>query len=233
MRNLTETLEAIVFASGKSIKKSDILDKLPDDVSRKDLNDAIAKLSKKYNGDSGILFLAFEDKMQFSTNPLYGDIVTEILTPLKEKELSKTLLEVLSIIAYKQPVTRLEIENIRGVNCDYALSTLGRVNLIEVVGRKDTVGRPSLYGTTEEFLKKFQLSGLEDLPEYSEVLNHLKDIYNVTANTDSLFRKVDDITVNDSDKVAADDLQEAVFDNVMDTDEIPDFLEGEDFKVIE
>ena len=100
--------------------------------------------------------LEFNGKLQLSSNTEYGTILAEVLTPLKEKELSRTLLEVLAIISYKQPITRTELEKIKATSADYAIGILLKVNLIEVVGRKDAIGRPVLYGTTDEFLKKFQ-----------------------------------------------------------------------------
>jgi len=86
------------------------------------------------------------------------------------------LLEVLAIIAYKQPITRIEIEKIKATSADYAIGLLLKVNLIEVVGRKDAVGRPVLYGTTDEFLKKFQLSEISELPDYQAVLERLEEL---------------------------------------------------------
>ena len=175
MENLTQILEAILFASGTSKKKSDILALLPN-VTKSQFDKSIDKLKEKYSGTSGILLLDFNGKLQFSTNTEYGEIVAEILTPLKEKELSKTLLEVLAIIAYKQPITRVELEKIKSSSADYAIGLLLKVNLIEVVGRKDAVGRPVLYGTTDEFLKKFQLSDISELPDYQAVLDKLEEL---------------------------------------------------------
>ena len=92
----------------------------------------------------------------------------------KEKELSNAALETVAIVAYKQPVTRLEIEQIRGVNCDYAVQVLLKHNLIEVVGRKDVVGKPLLFGTTDMFLKRFQIESIEQLPDYEQLLASIK-----------------------------------------------------------
>ena len=175
MDNLTQILEAILFASGSSRKKADIMALLPD-VKKAQFDKSIEELKAKYSGESGVLLLDFNGKLQFSTNTNYGDIVAEVLTPLKEKELSKTLLEVLAIIAYKQPITRIEIEKIKATSADYAIGLLLKVNLIEVVGRKDAVGRPVLYGTTDEFLKKFQLSEISELPDYQAVLERLEEL---------------------------------------------------------
>ena len=193
MDNLTQILEAILFASGSSRKKADIMALLPD-VKKAQFDKSIEELKAKYSGESGVLLLDFNGKLQFSTNTNYGDIVAEVLTPLKEKELSKTLLEVLAIIAYKQPITRIEIEKIKATSADYAIGLLLKVNLIEVVGRKDAVGRPVLYGTTDEFLKKFQLSEISELPDYQAVLERLEELGVFNKSQTQLYR---DIEIND------------------------------------
>ena len=154
-------------------------------------------------------------------------MLAEILTPLRERQLSKTLLEVLATIAYQQPITRTELEEMRGSpddgttrSCEYAISGLLKAGLIHVVGRKEAVGRPFLYGTTDEFLKKFQLESLDDLPDYTEVLEKLKDIY--APAEDTLFHNR---TIEGSEETeAAADVEE---------EEIPEFLEGEEFEVYE
>ena len=161
MENIKNVVEALIFSSGMPLAKKDIVDKLPELTSRK-LDSIVTELKKRYTGESGIVLLEFNGKLQFSSNPRYGEILAEILTPLRERQLSKTLLEVLATIAYQQPITRTELEEMRGspdgttTSCEYAITGLLKAGLIQVVGRKDTVGRPFLYGTTDEFLKKFQ-----------------------------------------------------------------------------
>ncbi len=248
MDNLTQILEAILFASGSSRKKADIMALLPD-VKKAQFDKSIEELKAKYSGESGVLLLDFNGKLQFSTNTNYGDIVAEVLTPLKEKELSKTLLEVLAIIAYKQPITRIEIEKIKATSADYAIGLLLKVNLIEVVGRKDAVGRPVLYGTTDEFLKKFQLSEISELPDYQAVLERLEELGVFNKSQTQLYR---DIEIND-DQINNnyDDTQEkerleklkniekaldeaSIIDEMLNgIEEMPDFLDGEQFEVIE
>lgn len=248
MENLTQILEAILFASGTSKKKSDILALLPD-VKESQFNKSIEELKKKYSGESGVLLLEFNGKLQFSTNTDYGEIVAEVLTPLKEKELSKTLLEVLAIIAYKQPITRLELEKIKTSSADYAIGLLLKVNLIEVVGRKDAVGRPVLYGTTDEFLKKFQLSDISELPDYQAVLDRLEELGVFNKSQVQLYRDIevsDEVIDNSYDDTsekqrleklknierALDDAS-IIEDMLNSEEELPDFLDGEDYNVIE
>ena len=96
-----------------------------------------------------------------------------MLNPIKEREFTKTILECAAIIAYKQPITKGELEELRGLNCDYAVHTLLDLQMIEPVGRKDAVGRPILYGTTDNFLKRFRLNSIEDLPDYDELMESI------------------------------------------------------------
>ena len=114
--------------------------------------------------------------MQFASNPKNVESVSAVLNPIRQRNLSKATLETASIIAYKQPVTRLEIEEIRGVSSDYAINVLMDHNLIEIIGRKDTVGKPALFGTTDEFLKRFNISSIDELPDYNELLEKVKVI---------------------------------------------------------
>ena len=225
MENIKNVVEALVFASGTPLAKKDIIEKIPELTNRK-LESIVAELQKRYSGESGVLLLDFNGKLQFSSNPRYGEILAEILTPLRERQLSKTLLEVLATIAYQQPVTRTELEEMRGspdgttTSCEYAIAGLLKAGLIQVVGRKDTVGRPFLYGTTDEFLKKFQLSDIADLPDYTDVMEKLKEIYAPEQETLFHTRSI----LEEAQEAAADKEEE---------EEIPEFLAGEEFEVYE
>lgn len=182
---LASIIESIVFVSGMAVSAKDIADKL--DITEKMVLDAAKKLQEKYNENSGINLLVFNKKLQFSSNPKNADDVAAVLNPIREKALSKTLLESAAIIAYKQPVTRLDLEEIRGVDSEYAIQTLLKLGVIEVVGRKDAIGRPVLFGTTDEFLKRFQISSLNELPDYDKLLESIKvvkkDNYLFTKDT--------------------------------------------------
>ncbi|HIU99215.1 MAG TPA: SMC-Scp complex subunit ScpB [Candidatus Limadaptatus stercoripullorum] len=234
MENIKNVVEALIFSAGAPIAKKELIEKVPELTGSK-LDQAVKELKKKYGGESGVLLLEFNGKLQFSSSPAYGDIVAEALKPLRERQLSRTLLEVLATVAYRQPVTRLELEEMRGksdgttTSCEYAISGLLKAGLIEVVGRKETVGRPFLYGTTDEFLKKFGLSSLEDLPDASEVLEKLKEIY--APDSDTLFRTrtaydEEGNLVEEESEIAADELAE-------EEEEIPEFLAGEKIEVFE
>ena len=201
MENLDKILESILFMAGEPVAMVDIVGKL--DVTEKELKAAVATLNKRYCGESGIVLNQFNNKLQLSTNSLYAEAVASVLNPIRERNLSKATLETAAIIAYKQPITRLEIEEIRGVGCDYAISILLEHNLIEVVGRKDAVGRPVLFGTTDEFLKRFNISSIGELPDYNALLEKVKI---VRAGTDSLYNEYDvptDKIVREADGEAA------------------------------
>lgn len=186
MNNQMSIIEAIVFASGKGITKAEILSKL--DMTKRRLDAICEDLKEKYAPEKGgIMFVITNDTLRFVTSPDVGETVAEVLKPLKERELSRSLLEVMAIVAYKQPVTRLEIDDIRSANSDYAISMLLKNNLIEVVGRKDAVGRPLLYGTTEEFLVKFQLGDLSELPSLKEVQERIRVIEDSMVRSVELF----------------------------------------------
>ena len=187
MEKLSNIIESIVFLSGRAIAIRDISDKL--EITPDQVLEAAKELQEKYSGDCGIQLLIFNKKLQFSSNPAYVEQVEAVLNPIKERELSKAMLEVAAIIAYRQPITRLEIEEVRGgVNSDYSINLLTKQNLIEVVGRKDAIGKPLLFGTTDEFLKRFQLSSLDDLPDYDELINRIK-ILHAPANSDLFFKE--------------------------------------------
>lgn len=234
MENIKNTVEAIIFASGSPILKSDIIEKIPELTMQK-LNGIIKDLQKQYSGESGVLLSEFNGKVQFMSNPRYGETVADVLTPLREKELTNTLLEVLASIAYKQPITSLELEYMRsGKSSEYAISALLKAGLITVVGRKETVGRPLLYGTTDEFLKKFQIENIDDLPDYNEVLEKIRVLNGPMQETLFHTRTLLDENENVVEEqviaeVAADVQPEPPFEE----DEIPEFLEGEQFEVFD
>ncbi len=163
METLASIIESILFVSGDAVSVRDIAEKLclPD----KQIMEEAEKLQReKYNEDSGIHLLIFNKKLQFGTNKNNADSVATVLNPIKERELSKSMLEVAAIIAYKQPVTRMDLEEIRNCSCEYALQNLLKLGVVEVVGRKDSIGHPALFGTTDNFLKRFQISSLTSYP---------------------------------------------------------------------
>lgn len=208
IEKIDNVLEALLFVSGDGIKIADICDLL--ELQKSEVESAVKRLQKKYGGKSGVHLIVYNGKIQLASNPDYSDIVAVVLNPIKEKALSNPAMETLSIIAYRQPVTRLEIENIRGVNCDYALLALLKSNLIEIVGRKETLGKPQLFGTTETFLIRFGIKDIDELPNRAALLDKIRNIEeSVPEQTEEgLYR----------------------FDT---TNETPDFLQGEDIVKID
>lgn len=197
MENLENVLESVLFVAGEPVLVSDLMFKF--DVKQKEIDKAVENLQKKYDDKSGIKLLSFNGKLQFASNPNYVDQVTSILNPIRQRNLTKATLETVSIIAYKQPVTRLEIEEIRGVNCDYAINILLDHKLIEIVGRKDAVGKPALFGTTDEFLKRFNISGIGDLPDYDTLLENIQKIRE--NYSDSLFNRFEPVIQNQEENL--------------------------------
>lgn len=157
-------IETILFAMGDSVEVSTLADALG--ITREEALDAVSALEERCSApDSGLMVNRFEDSVQLSSRPEYYEYLVKIAKAPKKQVLTDTLMETLSIIAFKQPVTRAEVENIRGVNSDFAISKLVSFDLVQEVGRKDAPGRPLLFGTTEQFLRSFGISSLTDLPD--------------------------------------------------------------------
>lgn len=239
MNNLTSTIEAIVFASGEAVPVKYIVEKLG--YSLKDVNSALGELKEKYGEDCGINLLTFNGKIQFATNPKYKQQVSEVLIPIKEKEFTKTILECAAIIAYKQPITKPELEEIRQVSCDYAIHTLLELEMIVPCGRKDAVGKPILYATTDNFLKRFKLNSIDDLPDYDELMAQIAELNNSfltdedSEDANYLYRKDEYSEENDEEikraKCAKTDKKDSQPVVTEDGYELPDFI-AEDDEVI-
>lgn len=163
MRKLEGIIEAILFTMGGAVELSRIAKAVEEPEER--IKDAVTSMQKRYEEeDRGISIIELEDSCQMCTKPEAYEYLIRIAKQPKKQVLSDVLLETLSIIAYKQPVTKIEIEKIRGVKSDHAVNKLVEYNLVCEVGRLDAPGRPLLFGTTEEFLRRFSVQKLEDLP---------------------------------------------------------------------
>ena len=209
MDNLDKIIESILFVAGDGVEYFDISDKLG--VTVEEVEEAIEKLKSEHEkSESGIQVITYNKKAQLCSNSNYAEQVAEVLNPIKEKALTKAVLETAAIIAYKQPITRLEIEQVRGVNSDYAINSLLENKLIDVVGRKDAIGKPLLFGTTDEFLKRFCMNSLEELPDYDELIERIQVIK--TPQNAGLFDYSH--MPEDNDKLEAEQLDEVVSDNV-------------------
>ncbi len=164
--DLPSVVEALIFASDDPIKANTISNLLEIEV--KIVEDAILELIKRYQSNGAIELRTMEDGYVLVVKQQYNDYI-KMLKPTRASVLSRAALEVLSIIAFKQPVTKVEINELRGVNSDSVVNLLLSKGLIEVVGRVETIGRPILYGTTKEFLEYFGLDNIEELPKPEDI----------------------------------------------------------------
>lgn len=161
-------LEAILFTMGDSVTIDSLAAVIEED--KKTTKDLLEEMMQDYSAqDRGISLTMLDNAVQMCTKGDLYEYLIKIAKAPKKFVLTDTLLETLSIIAYKQPVTRLEIERVRGVSCDHAVNKLLEYDLITEVGRLDAPGRPLLFGTTEQFLRSFGVQSIEDLPELSAV----------------------------------------------------------------
>ena len=208
MNDLDKVLEGLLFLSGDGLDRGTIMEKLQ--ITPKALDKAIEVLKKRYDENCGINFITYKDKLQLCGNPKYADDVSLVLNPIRERQLSRATLEVMANIAYKQPVTRLDVQDIRGLNSDYAIQTLLNYKLIEVVGRKDAIGKPLLFGTTDEFLRHFGINDIKDLPNYDDLMKGIQQIQNENNHLYNEFEIPDD---DESQNNSADNQQDKKTDD--------------------
>ena len=165
--SLKGRIEAILFVAGEAVSLKDLSNSLK--ISEKALKKELDEISSEYDYEQrGFMLKRFGDKVQLATRPLYAGDIVRLLQPVQQQSLSQAAMETLAVVAYKQPVTRAEVEQIRGVKCDYSLQSLMIKGMIQEAGRKDTIGRPILYATTDLFLSHFGISSLDDLPPLPE-----------------------------------------------------------------
>lgn len=161
-------IEAILFTMGDAVELSRIAEAIGEDTET--TRETIRKMMKDYQKkERGIQIIELDQSFQLCTKKEYYEDLIRIARHPKKPALSDVAMETLSIVAYKQPVTKIEIEKIRGVKCDHAINKLIEYNLIREIGRLDAPGRPILFGTTEEFLRNFGVQSLEDLPAINPV----------------------------------------------------------------
>lgn len=169
MDYLQNHIEALVFCSPGPIKVKELQACLSEmfeaDVPEEHITEVIEKIEKKYEADEFSFSLNHSGGgYQFLTKPAYQASIGILLKQRSKRRLSTSALETLSIIAYKQPVTKADMENIRGVNCDYAVQKLLEKGLVEIKGKSEAIGRPLLYGTSDQFMEYFGINNLNELP---------------------------------------------------------------------
>lgn len=163
MTQLESTLEAVLFAAGDAVSIDRLCEVL--ELPRETVLEAAHKLSSRYDFEQrGLMLRRIADKLQLCSRPMYAEAVRRVTETRKNASLSPAALEVLTIIAYRQPVTRAFIDQLRGVDSGGTLSSLAEKQMIEEAGRLEVPGRPILYRTTEHFLQAFALESLDDLP---------------------------------------------------------------------
>lgn len=167
-KTIKSALESLMFVWGEPLNVKDAAEMF--NVPWREVYDYMKELQEEYEEQArGIRIREIDKSFQFCTAQENGEYIERFCTPTKEKKLSQSAMEVLAIIAYKQPVTRSEIESIRGIKCERVIEGLAKKELIEEKGRSTGIGRPILYGTTKLFLEKFGFETLKDLPDIEEI----------------------------------------------------------------
>lgn len=160
-------VEAILFVSGEAVSLSEISGILG--IERKDAGKLIDNMIERFRTEGrGLKILKANDTFRLATCPSYKEYIERFTGKTREKELSPSCLETLSVIAYRQPITRMDIENLKGSNCAHSVMVLLKNGLIKETGRLKAIGRPILYGTTDQFLRSFGLLSLKELPALEE-----------------------------------------------------------------
>ena len=159
--------ECMLFVAGEPVLITEMARAMELDTDT--LRQLLSEMETAYREDGrGIILLLTDETAQMASNRDYVEYVERLIQPEQKKNVSQSMLETLAVVAYRQPVTRAEIESVRGVRCEYTVAQLQKLGLIQVVGRKDVIGKPMLYGTTDDFLRKFGLHNLSELPPLPE-----------------------------------------------------------------
>lgn len=191
---MKSAIESMMFTWGEPLEARMAADVL--NITKEDAYELFRELQAEYEQEGrGIVIREVNRAFQFVTREENADYVRRLCTPVKAKKLSQSALEVLAIIAYKQPVTKGEMEAIRGIKCDRVVEGLMKKNLVEEVGRSTAIGRPLLYGTTDTFLKNFGFASLKELPDIEDIESVLNDELDVDGQG------------SDADSVAAGQMQ--------------------------
>ena len=184
-KTIKSAIESMMFVWGDPLDIREVAEIF--NVDRNEIYDMCKELQAEYENEGrGIVIREVNKSFQFVTRAENLGYIERLCTPVKYRKLSQSALEVLALVAYKQPVTKGEIESVRGIRCDRVIEGLIKKKLIAEVGRSSTVGRPLLYGTTDEFLKQFGLETLKDLPDIEDIEGVMSEENGDTADPDSL-----------------------------------------------
>ena len=190
-KTIKSALESMMFTWGEPLEAKMAADVF--NISKEDAYEYFKELQTEYEQEGrGIQIREVNKAFQFVTREENADYVRRLCTPVKSKKLSQSALEVLAIIAYKQPVTKGEMEAIRGIKCDRVVEGLMKKDLIQEVGRSQAIGRPLLYGTTDTFLKNFGFSSLKELPDIEDIESVINDDIEAEPNGEP----IDEVAAN-------------------------------------
>ncbi len=165
---IRKALESILFVAGDAVALSEIAPALEtDEVTLARIADDMAE--RKAQNEDGLLLKRVGDKLQLCSNPQYMPYIDRVLQPVKKTRLTQSALETLAIIAYRQPITRFDIEQVRGVQCNYSVAMLIEKGLVVRAGHKKSLGNPILYATSDEFLRHFGIASIDELPQLKEL----------------------------------------------------------------
>ena len=187
-KRVKSALEALMYIWGEPLEPKAAAEAC--DITREEAKEGFYELQKEYDQEGrGLMIRQVGKGFQFATRPENADYIEKLCTPVRTRKLSQAALEVLAIIAYKQPVTKSEIDGIRGIKCDRIIEGLMKKELIQELGRSSGIGRPILYGTTDTFLKNFGFTNLKELPE-------IEDIEEVLAMDESDYEMPADLQIS-------------------------------------
>lgn len=186
MKDILLNIEALLFASEEGVSINDLKQVLQEalaiQVTKDELTDLIDKIKIKYTSDDQVFDLRLiNNQYQFLTKERYHEVINQLQAHKDKKKLSQAALETLAIIAYRQPITKLEVEQIRGVNCDYSIQRLLERKLISIAGKADSIGKPLLYATSDEFMNHFGINSAKDLPQLKDIVTEENSIGEVPA----------------------------------------------------
>ncbi|TDS17353.1 SMC-Scp complex subunit ScpB [Sphingobacterium paludis] len=175
MKDIVLNIEAVIFATEEGIGAGEIKQILQDalaiEINKQEVIDLVDKIQKKYAQDDQVFELReINGQYQFLTKARYHEAINQLQAHKDRKKLSQSALETLAIIAYRQPITKLEVEQIRGVNCDYSIQRLLEKKLIQIAGKSTTIGKPLLYATSDQFMQHFGINTAKDLPQLKDIV---------------------------------------------------------------
>ena len=172
--DICNIIEAILFVAGEPVSIGDLAGAL--ELSEMETMHAVEEMQRQYDLDRrGVTLKRYGDHVRMETRPEYAAYVERLLQPVQRQSLSQTVMETLAVIAYRQPATKGEVEQVRGVKCDYSIQALLAKGLIQEAGRKEALGRPSLYVTTDKFLEHFGLSDIRELPPLPDPVEKIEE----------------------------------------------------------